>query len=221
MSATVTKKKFFNQIKDVYKKEGFEFVDGHVPNFILKTDEYVVQSPYTIKNSGEIWAGKFLLCIWQIENLILEIGIPTNDFTEQKKKKTEFLTTVADVKGVISFNMNETIKTDAQIDLYFNAIQHYVEFDGKDFLKKFTYLPNILKEIDLLESEGRYWREFIGGGPEHLFRVLIISKLCNDSNYTKKFSRVSEAFNSGLSAWQPYWQKLLTLLENIEPIYNT
>ena len=95
-----------------------------------------------------------------------------------------------------------------------------MEESGKKFIETFGQLPNILKEIDRLEAEGKYWREFIGGGPDHLFRVLIISKLCNVPNYQKKLERIKPAFENGLPDWRPYWEKLLTKLETLKPIYN-
>jgi hypothetical protein len=215
MKATGIKNDYFIYIVELFKKYGFEFVNEYQPKFLLRETEYVVQAPFTIKPNGEIWAGKFMLCIWKIENIILDVGIPTNDFKEQKKRETEFLTTVSDKEGNIDFNMNTPIKTDQTFSKYSSALIQYIENDGKKFVGNYASLPNLLLEMDSLQSEGKYWHEILGGGPEFLFRGLIISKLCNDPDFERKVAWVDEVMKDDMEDWQPYYERLKSKLASL------
>ena len=73
--------------------------------------------------------------------------------------------------------------------------------------------------MDRLEAEGLYWKEILSGGPDYLFRGVIISKLCNDPQYDQKLSFV-DSLMQDLDEWQPYWEKLKAVLHTIEPKYS-
>jgi len=93
-------------------------------------------------------------------------------------------------------------------------VKQYVENEGEAFIRKYTYLPNILRRMYELEEQGRPYREVLLGQVDLHFRALIVSKLCNDPNYYRKI----EKYDNGLlqpkyGKWQPYYLKLKRSLE--------
>lgn len=160
-----------------------------------------------------------------IEDIIFEIGLPNVGLSNYDRKK-DFLFTVRNNTINLSYNTEEQpVETEQDCIDYCQSIISYMETEGKSFVEQYSYLPNILKEMDRLVSEGKYWNGMYGkggiltGGFDSNFRGLIISKLCNDTNYEKKLdwieSRVSEN-----EKWLPYYEKLKERLKSVEPIYN-
>ena len=99
-----------------------------------------------------------------------------------------------------------------------------METDGKAFVERYSYLPNILEEMDILTTNGQYWKDSIlGWSGEPYFRGLIISKLCNDTKYRSKIDLLESIYyppENKLQDFIPYFKKLRKRLESIEPIYN-
>ena len=112
------------------------------------------------------------------------------------------------------------VETKEELVFFTDWIINYLKNDGEKFIEKFTHLPNVLKEMDNLENEGKYWNEILVGGPEFLFRGLIISKLCNDEKYENKLLYVESLLKSMADEYLPYFEKLKSRLENLQPKYN-
>ncbi|WP_324025029.1 hypothetical protein QSV08_17675 [Maribacter sp. BPC-D8] len=74
--------------------------------------------------------------------------------------------------------------------------------------------------MDCLEAEGKYWKEILVGGIDHLFRGLIISKLCDDPNFNVKLEKWDSVISqSKYKIWHSYYNTLKEHLKTIEPIY--
>jgi hypothetical protein len=74
--------------------------------------------------------------------------------------------------------------------------------------------------MNRLEREGKYWAEILTGWPD-FFRGLIISKLCNDTDFERKQNLMDEKFNiPKLKKQLPYYEKLKRRLKTLKPIYN-
>ena len=161
-----------------------------------------------------------------VEKIILEVGIPTNKLETQKEGK-EFLYTVVQ-KGIVpayakkSNNIVTPIITKEDFIDWGKRLINYMEMEGVPFMEQYSYLPNVLTEMNRLEEEDKYWHEILGGRFEHIFRGLIISKLCNDNNYEIKFKKWEEIIygNSKYEKWYPYLNKLKGKLASLKPIYN-
>jgi len=111
----------------------------------------------------------------------------------------------------------------SQEDLVFFTewILNYLKTDGQKFIETYSYLPNILKKMDELVDTGGYWSDLLTGGVPHLFKGLIISKLCNDPNFYNKIIFVDNIFaTEDISEYLPYYEKLKERLKSVEPIYN-
>jgi hypothetical protein len=165
------------------------------------------------------------ISLFNIENIILEIGMPSMDL--KKYKETElFLKTIDNNQINLTFNTEEhPVETEQDCLDYCQSIIYYMETEGKNFVEKYSYLPNILKEMDSLVKAGKYWNGMYGkggiltGGFDSNFRGLIISKLCNDSNHANKLDWIESRVVEN-EKWFPYYEKLKERLKSIEPIYN-
>jgi hypothetical protein len=215
-----TKTVFFNELKPFFKKMGYEFISGLAPKFILKKDGYVVQDGFNyLTKENKIYGGKLSLSINAIEDIILEIKFPNHDFSSYKNEDSPVFLTLGDRWGVLNVKDGE-LNSEEEIFNYANAVKQYIETDGQKFIERYSYLPNVLAEIDKLELEGKYWNELLAGGPEFLFRGLIISKLCSDEKYDIKLSYVESLLISMADDYLPYFEKLKIRLENLVPKYN-
>ena len=165
------------------------------------------------------------ICIKQVEEIVFEIKKPNQnyDFVDNKRN---FLTTVEDkissyIKDYRYGWGGYPIKSEEDLEVFTDWVLHYLENEGKTFIEKYSYLPNILAEMDRLEAEGKYWHNILSGSEENLFRALIISKLCNDIKYNEKLLFVQTAISDeGLDDLMPYYEKLKERLKSVEPIYN-
>ena len=160
-----------------------------------------------------------------IEDLILEIGLPNTELSIYKAKK-HYLLTVRNNQINLTYNTEErSVQTEQDCIDYCQSIIAYMETDGEAFVEKYSYLPNVLKEMNRLAAEGKYWNGMYGkggiltGGFDSNFRGLIISKLCNDTDYEKKLDWIERRAIEN-EKWLPYFERLKERLKSVEPIYN-
>ena len=159
--------------------------------------------------------------IYCVENIILEIKHPNKDFDGFLAKKNEYSITLGDVDGVFDIDNDFEFLTEEHIEYYVEKIEEYIQTDGQKFIETYSYLPNILKKMDELVDIGGYWSDLLTGGVPHLFKGLIISKLCNDPNFYNKIIFVDNIFaTEDISEYLPYYEKLKERLKSVEPIYN-
>lgn len=162
------------------------------------------------------------ISIYQVDDILLEIGIP-NMVLDTYLSKKHFLSTVVNKNLNLSFNTElKPIKTEFDCITYCESIIQYMENDGKQFEKKYSQLPNILKEINTLMNEGKYWHQGKIKLGQGYYTGLIISKLCNDPDYENKFNYVMGLYSApenNLTAYLPYLEKLRERLNTVEPIY--
>jgi hypothetical protein len=156
-----------------------------------------------------------LLTFNRVEAIIMEIEFPNFDLTMHKKGQV-LLTTVQDKAALSEYKNDQLIETDEEWHRWVNSIKTYLKNDGVTFSEKYEDLQAVLKKIDELHSEGKRWRELLGGGPEYYFRGLIISKLLNDPGYEQKVEHGDNVFIKNVTpAWQPYYKKLKAKLNSI------
>ncbi|NDV70446.1 hypothetical protein [Dysgonomonas sp. 25] len=158
-----------------------------------------------------------------VENIILDIGLPSWDLSSYIEKNDVFITIRL---GYFKKNkLNDRIfeKESDYIEFANSIVQHYNTI-SQELIEYCTYLPNILKEMDRLQEEGKTWSNrgtgILSGGPDAFFRGLIISKLCNDLNYKEKENFVYNLFHEDDDEWVSYCDKYIEYLKKVEPIYN-
>ncbi len=222
------RKKAINEaLKDFFKKEKMQKYDVWDNGYGIKKDI----------NEGDVYIGllSFMtsfqevsysntIHIKNVEDIIAYIEFPDYDWIAHKSKNS-LLPTIqlcyfedSDTKKKLSRSGLDWSEKDC---VHFaNNIIEYYESKVSPLFDYYCYLPNILKGMDKLESDGRYWYEILGGGGDHLFRGLIISKLCNDNKYDEKEKFVYKLFCDQIDSWAPYCDKLIAYLKGVDPIYN-
>ena len=214
----------FKKLNEILKPQGYYLVKtGLDPLYVLKENNYIVNVGFNFKDMGQIAFSKIFISIKCVEEIIFEIKKPNQDYSFIDNKKY-FLLTVLDKEtkmldgyyGGIGYDVN----TQEDLVFFTEWILNYLKTDGQKFIETYSYLPNILKKMDELQAEGKYWSEILSGCEDNLFRGLIISKLCNDKNYNKKIEYVDSIFYESPDDWLPYYEKLKERLKSVEPIYN-
>ena len=213
---------FLEKITPFFRGLGYKYIAGDNFKFVLETERYIVIDSFNyLTNSKTLIGGKLNLSIKEVENIILEIKHPNKDFDGFLAKKNEYSITLGDVDGVFDIDNDFEFLTEEHIEYYVEKIEEYIQTDGQKFIETYSYLPNILKKMDELVDIGGYWSDLLTGGVPHLFKGLIISKLCNDPNFYNKIIFVDNIFaTEDISEYLPYYEKLKERLKSVEPIYN-
>ena len=175
---------------------------------------------YHIKDALTFGMTKVHMHLPEIENIILEIGLPNFDLEDYKKGK-EKLYTIYDGNAPLYNFPTEPITDEKYTEQIVWEVKQYMQQYGMPFIEHYSYLPNVLKEMDRLESENIVWADgILTGGPEYMFRGLIISKLCRDPAFEKKINKIDSIYEEhNLTRWQPYYDKLKGVLATLEPKY--
>ena len=215
------KKIVFKEFDLYFNPLGYKGIKtGGDPTYVLKTKNFVVTFFMNFLDVGGIDISGIRMSILEVENHIINLFgkqyICDKYFYDEKRY---FLDTISDKKRLDKFS-NVELKTEIEVLDFVQWYINYFEKEGKHFIETYSYLPNILKKMDELQAEGKYWSEILSGCEDNLFRGLIISKLCNDKNYNKKIEYVDSIFYESPDDWIPYYEKLKERLKSVEPIYN-
>ena len=214
----------FKKLDEVLKPQGYYLIKtGLDPLYVLKENNYIVNVGFNFKDMGQIAFSKIFISIKCVEEIIFEIKKPNQDYSFIDNKKY-FLLTVFDKETKMPDDyyrgIGYDINTQEDLEFFTEWILNYLKTDAQKFIETYSYLPNILKKMDELQAEGKYWSEILSGCEDNLFRGLIISKLCNDKNYNKKIEYVDSIFYESPDDWIPYYEKLKERLKSVGPIYN-
>ncbi len=224
MTNTEIKKSFFGVLTPHFKVKGFKpYLKGGDPSYVYYDGNIAIHFFFNFltRFAGlNIRGGEIGISLYEVEDYLLNIGLPSIILDSYKKKEKYHLTTVSLFEDLFPSDAPELENKEEVEEYAYNFIEFY-ESKGVDFIKKYTYLPNILEEMDRLRQEGLYWHELLSGNTSHLIRALIISKLCNDKNYENKFDWVNKLFKDIKDKKELlYWEKYKKVLETIEPKYN-
>jgi hypothetical protein len=217
----------FSTLKALLQDYGYQWIlTGGAPKFYKKGDEYIPYFWLNFFDSGAITFSRMEMTVIEVEDILFKTGVfdwVLQDLEKSKKLKM-FSSTVTDSRTeLIPISINgDDFETKEQVEEYTEKIVDYIINYGFPFIEYFCYLPNVLTEMERLQAEGRDWNEILSGRGDRLFRGLIISKLCNDQNYSYKELHVDNIFSteSVFKKWLPYYEKLKERLKTLEPIYN-
>lgn len=216
------KKIVFKEFDLYFNPLGYKGIKtGGDPTYVLKTKDFVVTFFMNFLDVGGIDISGIRMSILEVENHIINLFgkqyISDKYFYDEKRY---FLDTISDKKRLDKFS-NVELKTEIEVLDFVQWYINYFEKEGKHFIETYSYLPNILKKMDELVNTGGYWSDLLTGGVPHLFKGLIISKLCNDPNFYNKIIFVDNIFaTEDISEYLPYYEKLKERLKSVEPIYN-
>lgn len=120
-----------------------------------------------------------------------------------------------------NLNQINKIQTEEQVRKHADLVIQYIKFDADLFINKYKFLPNVLAELDKIIIEYGYLNGLIYGASDSYFKVLVISKLCNDPLFGEKLNFCDEYFkDSFYKKWLPHYEKLKAMLPSIKPKYN-
>ncbi|SHJ48338.1 hypothetical protein SAMN04488007_0480 [Maribacter aquivivus] len=221
---TEGKKELFKVCKPWFNDEGFIFQSKRPVSFIKENEDIIVRLGFTFTLRSNTHSGTvFHIGFKKVENIILEIGLPNRDLSKialgddylDTIFDNDFVNTYKQIKFNVDFSTIEGFRQWAHL------IVDYAQGPGQAFIDTYSYLPNVLKEMDRLEAEGKYWKEILVGLADYDFRGLIISKLCSDPYFEEKVASRDEVFYKvpQLKDWIPYYNKLKERLKTIEPLY--
>jgi hypothetical protein len=210
-----------NHLVGYFKEKCYVFSHEYENTYFTNKENFYQIKLEVQSNSRSIGYADFTLTYWNVEDLILEIGLP-NRTPERMIDIHKSFSTIhdKDLRAMLKYDKLNPIETEEDCIKYCQRIMNYMETDGQTFIEKYSYLPNILAEMDRLESEGRYWSEILSGSADNLFRGLIISRLCNDRGFENKLDYVDKIFYDDPDEWIPYYERLKERLKTIEPVYN-
>ena len=216
------KKIVFKEFDLYFNPLGYKGIKtGGDPTYVLKTKDFVITFFMNFLDVGGIDISGIRMSILEVENHIINLFgkqyISDKYFYDEKRY---FLDTISDKRRLDKFS-NVELKTEIEVLEFVQWYINYFEKEGKHFIETYSYLPNILKKMDELVDTGGYWSDLLTGGVPHLFKGLIISKLCNDPNFYNKIIFVDNIFaTEDISEYLPYYEKLKERLKSVEPIYN-
>ncbi|WP_289658116.1 hypothetical protein [Flavobacterium panacagri] len=190
--------------------------------FVKHIDNAAIICGFNWKSQGYHEFGSYM---WlpEVSNNILEIGLPNMDLSSYIEGGLFFSTIKS--PGKIEYNTQKNpIQTNEACNLFCNSIISFFENTGFSYYKEYSYIPNILKKMNNLQEAGKLWSDILASnGPEYFWQGLIISKLCNDINFSEKIKFVDSIYYDKqyrLDEWIPYYERLKERLKTIEPKYN-
>jgi len=211
---------------------GYIYHVSYEKSFRKKFSHGIINISMFFSHKSPCTNGLFSVSFSDVENIIYEVGLPNFDSLENYKNGSNFMNTIYDTQSTLKFGKKKSVRSksffemDIQSENDVNewaiAFLDYIKNDGLDFLNKYTYLPNVLTKIDEIENGGKeYYLDIISGGLDHLFRVLIISKLCNDPKFSDREKYIEGIMSiEKYEMYQYYFGLLKKELEKVEPIYN-
>lgn len=208
----------FKRLDTLLKPLGYKgFKTGGDPCYIINKENFRCKFYLNFSDMGDIYFSKYSMSIKQVENIVEDISNPNN--ISHLDKERYISPTILDTSK--NYYLYKVIENQKELEDFTNWVINYLEKEGKLFIETYSYLPNILKKMDELTSTGGYWSDILTGGIPHLFKGLIISKLCNDPSFHNKIVFVNNIFaTENISEYLPYYEKLKEHLKSVEPIYN-
>lgn len=213
------------QLKPYFKEHGYGYQSGHTPAFIRKDGQLIYQVMFSFGSKYQTAAGGTMNISYSlIEMLILEVGLPNMDLTKYRQGTIQLPTVHHTPKEPLPQAAYHFIDKEEDASHFAHAVMMYLEQQGWDFARTYSHLPNILTEMNRLEKEGKYWNGLYGsggiltGGSDSFFRGLIISKLCDDPDFTRKLIMVDRIFYEQPDQWLPYYERLKLKLQTLEPL---
>ncbi|NOS94343.1 MAG: hypothetical protein HOP30_20710 [Cyclobacteriaceae bacterium] len=203
---------------------------GFIRCVVENLDTYSRKEPFGFSRiqfrftqDGYLSFSKAVLSFFDVEKLIIDVKSPFNDYVPYIQKGY-LPSTIHDSQGLLNYDVSlNPIRFRDKAEAFGHAYAEYLQTAGLAFIEKYSYLPNVLAEMDRLEKEGKLWHEILNGLADYLFRGLIISKLCNDTAFLSKLEFCDHKFYNAphLVEWIPYYEKLKERLKELEPRYTT
>ena len=219
------KKLTLERIDAVLKPRGYKARIADGIRYYLSQDGITTAWAIVFLNLGWINSREAMVTHDEVELILQRVADENYPFPWQTHRGTILTPTLEHSTFVDEYDTVD-MDTEEQIEDYCNWYLGYINGEGADFVRHYSYLPNVLKRMDELVEAGLTWqyphKGILSGTLDAELRGLIISKLCNDPNFFHKLEECDLVFSEErYKKWLPYYEKLKAeVLPTIEPKYN-
>ena len=219
------KKLTLERIDAVLKPRGYKARIADGIRYYLSQDGITTAWAIVFLNLGWINSREAMVTHDEVELILQRVADENYPFPWQTHRGTILTPTISHSTFVDEYQTAD-MDTEEQIEDYCNWYLGYINGEGADFVRHYSYLPNVLKRMDELVEAGLTWqyphKGILSGTLDAELRGLIISKLCNDPNFFHKLEECDLVFSEErYKKWLPYYEKLKAeVLPTIEPKYN-
>ena len=219
------KKLTLERIDAVLKPRGYKARIADGIRYYLSQDGVTTAWAIVFLNLGWINSREAMVTHDEVELILQRVADENYPFPWQTHRGTILTPTLEHSTFVDEYDTVD-MDTEEQIEDYYNWYLGYINGEGADFVRHYSYLPNVLKRMDELVEAGLTWqyphKGILSGTLDAELRGLIISKLCNDPNFFHKLEECDLVFSEErYKKWLPYYEKLKAeVLPTIEPKYN-
>lgn len=219
------KKLTLERIDAVLKPRGYKARIADGIRYYLPQDGVTTAWAIVFLNLGWINSREAMVTHDEVELILQRVADENYPFPWQTHRGTILTPTISHSTFVDEYQTAD-MDTEEQIEDYCNWYLGYINGEGADFVRHYSYLPNVLKRMDELVEAGLTWqyphKGILSGTLDAELRGLIISKLCNDPNFFHKLEECDLVFSEErYKKWLPYYEKLKTeVLPTIAPKYN-
>lgn len=214
-----------HEVVDRLKKElydlGFVYVSESPGYFMYKPNEEV-QVDFFLGLSTKVVQQKVSrlgVGFVEVERILLKVGsLPSFD-VQSVKSKGKVRNTIRLNDPRVQSLLFYDVDSKETLDVFVKNIISYIVNHGLPFYERYSTLENVLDKMKELRREGKLWNQILDGGPEFLFKGLIISKLCQDTEFDELQSYVEKLVTEQLKdqAWVDAFESMKVVLSNTYP----
>lgn len=207
---------FCDVLNKYFHSKGYKlFNESNTSIFVRKNENIAIHFFFNFFSNYTIGVSPLFISFYEVEDYLLDIGIPDQGLTEYKKKEKLNLPTI-EFNHIPDDLSNKTILTTIDVNEIANKFISFYTNEGLTFISQYSNLIEIYNDLPGIPK----WKNLICGMGDAYIRGLIISKLCNDPLFEKKLETIDQMIQNA-DNWTPYWKKYKTTLKKIEPKYNT
>jgi hypothetical protein len=221
---------FKEKLWDTMLSHGFIYTKGleyaPYPHFIKQTDFGSISIHLQVTSDCSSTFIAPYLGFDEIENFIFNEDLKLLNLTQLSKSDRTFYLYSWETEAGKQWKLRD----ESAVYDYINIIINYMNTIGFDFINEYSTLENIFEIL----SENPYkvknylWGGIVDGGIDRYYRVLILSKLCNDLKFEEKVNLINKEIKQGIAgensriwlAIQGLFEQSLPIIKTIQPKYN-
>ncbi|NJB35909.1 hypothetical protein [Croceivirga sp. JEA036] len=212
------KQEVIERLKEALSDLNF-FYEPELPGYFVYQEKEGVQAFFSLNLGSKVLQqtiSHLRIKLLEVENKLLELeSLPSFSISTVKNHKVGHSTIC--LKGSANQSLlTHQVDSKESSDLFVKNIRTYIVNHGLPFYERYSTLENVLDKMKELRREGKLWNEILDGGPEFLFKGLIISKLCKDTEFDELQSYVEKLVTEQLKdqAWVDAFESMKVLLSN-------
>ena len=128
------------------------------------------------------------------------------------------------MKNYVKKNYSQPVNTLEELEKWIDSIYEYISGAGLEYIEEYKFLPNVLRLIDSeMDNPNRTWVSIRGGGFQKYTNVLLVAKLCSDTQLGDKISFIEDIVNHpeypNYDNGMEYWSPFMKVLKDVKPKY--